>query len=191
MSEQEIENLREYGIVITSALTKFVFKEALKQSTKLLPKYWINKKCKEKFDLLINYNEIPFNKEKFIINIDMPYIINKDNLKKLSFYLSFKNFNYLDIILEKIIIEIRKDAHTVFSFNKTFARTEISGNYNWEEYLNDSQLNCFMEYFIKYPDDNSYISKGEFDFNFKVFYKYLNEFGNFDLKLNKSIFMAS
>ena len=187
-----MEELKEFGKMIISEISKDLIANAFINYSKLNIFNWINKTFNVKYDIMINYDDIPFEKEKIIINIDMPYIYNNYNQKRIDFYITLRNFNISDIIIKKINIEICKDARTVLRFEKSLADTEFQNKYNWQTSLTEAEINNIKEYFIEYPNSPKfYISKGEFDFNFKIFYRYQDQSNDYNHKLNQTMYMVS
>lgn len=167
----------EIGSVILSQFApKIIGTFAIKYFSNILPK-WILKKY-------------PYEKDKLIVFVDLPRINNRDDFKKLNFSISIKNFNYANIIIEKIKIEIIKDSTGIHDFERSFTETELQSNYNWSIDLTDALVNRYFKYFIQFPElDKFFISKGEFDFRIKIYYSYLDKKGSSEYNLRSAIEM--
>ncbi|MBM2815292.1 MAG: hypothetical protein HW421_2054 [Ignavibacteria bacterium] len=162
--------------IVTQYAPKIIGYFIIKYFSKILPS-WVIKR-------------FPFDKEKLFIFIDMPRIINRNDLKKMNFSLSVRNFNYTNIIIEKIKIEINKDSYIVHEFENSFTEIELQRNYNWKMDLPDAIINRYLKYFIEDPNlEGFYYSKGEFDFRIKVFYSFLDKKGSTDYQIRRSFDM--
>ena len=134
--------------------------------------------------------KFPFEKDKIIVSIDMPRIYNRIDFKKMNFSFSIRNFNFTNLIVEKIRIEIIKDSTGIHDFEKSFTETELQNNYNWSIDLTEALTNRYLQYFIQYPDlEKFFISKGEFDFRIKIYYSYLNKKSSAEYQMRKTIDM--
>ncbi|HPO62293.1 MAG TPA: hypothetical protein PK762_04330 [Candidatus Kapabacteria bacterium] len=133
------------SVILTQFVPKIIATFVIKYFSNIFPN-WIVKK-------------FPFEKDKIIVLIDMPIIYNRIDFKRINFSLSFRNFNYTNLVIEKIKIEILKDSSVIHEFERPFTETELQSTYQWNTDLTDSLIERYSKYFIQYPDlENFYTS---------------------------------
>jgi len=132
----------------------------------------------------------PFKKDKLIIDINSLRITNKPSLQNISFMINIRNFNYSNIIIEKVAIELIKDNYTVLNIDKTFTETELQNNYHWYKDLTHANIKGFEPLFVEFNKYKEiFISEGEFRLKLNVFYNYLTKKGSTEYELKRTIEM--